>query len=107
MALTVSKHLASSMRAWMLTIAGRPWSGVRVATSHLPGSAYLRNDDDGTTTPESRMNHDRLVRHGFETSGRGRFPGETCPNNPSQQSASRQLVLMMVDEALGVSSRSN
>src|SRR3954468_5350040 len=55
MARTASKHSASSMRAWILTIVGRPRSGGGVATIRLSSRAYPRYEAAGTTTPESRM----------------------------------------------------
>jgi hypothetical protein len=38
--------------------------------------------------------NERLVKHGHETTGEGRFPGDFSPNNPSQESTSRILMLM-------------
>src|SRR5262249_22493540 len=66
MARTVSKHLASSIRAWILIIAGPPWGGVDVVTIPRTGPAYRRNHTSGTSTPESRMSHS-----GFLTAAQG------------------------------------
>jgi hypothetical protein len=38
--------------------------------------------------------NDRLVKHGPETIGEGRFLGDFSPNNPSQESTSWKLILM-------------
>src|SRR4051794_3170246 len=48
---TVSKHLASSIKAWMSTMAGH----TRGRSSCLARQVYSREDAAGITTPESRM----------------------------------------------------
>src|SRR5262245_19135669 len=58
---TVSKHLASSIRAWILIIAGPPWGGVDVVTMPRTGPAYRRSHTSGTSTPESRMSQKVLI----------------------------------------------
>src|SRR3954468_15913162 len=78
MARTISKHLAASMRARILTIVGGPRGGDGVATIRLSGRASPRDEAAGTTTLESRISHSRN-REDLWLGGRRAIPGRLKP----------------------------